>query len=117
MGLEITRSKDGSPRSKWWYGNFTVDGERKYVNLGIEICGQVPASLKEAGDVAYERSRMKAQLKLDALKQDAHSRKSAVHHLQELYRCNGSLRCTAIHCGFISRLGRPASASSGSSGF
>jgi hypothetical protein len=40
-----------------------------------------------------------------------------VHHLQELYRCNGSLRCTAIHCGFISRLGRPASASSGSSGF
>ena len=47
MGLEITRNQDGSPRSKWWYGNFTVGGERKYVNLGIEICGRVPASLKE----------------------------------------------------------------------
>jgi len=85
MGLEITRNKDGSPRSKCWYGNFTVGGNRKYINLGVEICGSVPASLKETGDVAFERSRMKAQLKLDALKQDAHSRKTAAHHLQELY--------------------------------
>jgi len=96
MGLEITRNQDGSPRSKWWYGNFTVGGERKYVNLGIEICGRVPASLKETGDVAYERSRMKAQLKLDALKQDAHSRKSAVHHLQELYEIKAGEELTQI---------------------
>ena len=81
MGLEITRNQDGSPRSKWWYGNFTVGGERRYVNLGIEICGRVPASLKEIGDIAFERSRMKAQLKMDAFKQDAHSRKSAAKHV------------------------------------
>jgi len=96
MGLEITRNQDGSPRSKWWYGNFTVGGERKYVNLGIEICGQVPASLKETGDVAFERSRMKAQLKMDAFKQDAHSRKSAVHHLQELYEIKAGEELTQI---------------------
>lgn len=96
MGLEITRSKNGSPRSKWWYGNFTVGGERKYVNLGVEICGQVPASLKETGDVAFERSRMKAQLKLDAFKQDAHSRKTAAHHLQELYEIKAGEELTQI---------------------
>ena len=26
MGLQITRRKDGSPRSKWWYGDFIIDG-------------------------------------------------------------------------------------------
>jgi integrase len=96
MGLEITRNQDGSPRSKWWYGNFTVGGERKYINLGIEICGQVPTSLKETGDVAFERSRMKAQLKMDAFRQDAHSRKSAVHHLQELYEIKAGEELTQI---------------------
>jgi integrase len=96
MGLEITRNQDGSPRSKWWYGNFTVGGERKYVNLGVEICGQVPASLKEVGDVAFERSRMKAQLKMDAFKQDAHSRKTAAHHLQELYEIKAGEELTQI---------------------
>jgi len=51
----------------------------------LKICGSIPASLKETGDVAFEQSRMKAQLQLDAFKQDAHSRKTAAHHLQELY--------------------------------
>ena len=96
MGLEITRNQDGSPRSKWWYGNFTVGGERKYVNLGVEICGHVPASLKEVGDVAFERSRMKAQLKMDEFKQDAHSRKTAAHHLQELYEIKAGEELTQI---------------------
>jgi integrase len=39
---------------------------------------------------------MKAQLKLDALKQDAHSRKSAVHHLQELYEIKAGEELTQI---------------------
>ncbi len=103
MGLEITRNKDGSPRSKWWYGNFTVGSERKYVNLGIEICGSVPVSLKETGDVAFERSRMKAQLKLDAFKQDAHSRKTAAHHLQELYEIKAGEELTQIAVAEIER--------------
>ena len=65
MGMEITRRKNGSLRSKWWYGNFTVDGKRHYINLGIEIEGNIPESLKELGDMPFERSRMKAHLKLD----------------------------------------------------
>jgi len=68
MGLEITRRKNGSLRSKWWYGNFTVDGKRHYINLGVEIEGNIPESLKELGDVPFERSRMKAHLKLEELK-------------------------------------------------
>jgi len=85
MGLEITRRKNGSLRSKWWYGNFTVDGKRQYINLGIEIEGKVPKSLTEVSNVPFERSRMKAQLKLDELKAEARSTKTAVHHLKQLY--------------------------------
>ena len=39
---------------------------------------------------------MKAQLKMDAFKQDAHSRKSAVHHLQELYEIKAGEELTQI---------------------
>ena len=85
MGLEITRRKNGSIRSKWWYGNFTASGKRRYINLGVEIEGKIPRSLKEVGNVPFERSRIKAQLKLDELKAESCSHKAASHHLQELY--------------------------------
>jgi len=85
MGLQITRRKDGAIRSKWWYGDFTVGGKRHFTNLGIEIEGAIPASLKEVSDVPFERSRMKAQLKLDGLKKEACSQKTAEKHLKELY--------------------------------
>lgn len=40
MGLEITRKKDGSPRSKWWYGRFNINGKSTCVNLGVKIAGR-----------------------------------------------------------------------------
>lgn len=85
MGLEIQRRKDGTLRSKWWYGRFEVDGSLKCINLDVEICGNIPLKLCQRGDNAFENSRMKAQFKLDQLKKEAHSRKTAAHHLQELY--------------------------------
>ena len=37
MGLEIQRKKDGTLRSKWWYGRFVVNGKSSVVNLAIEV--------------------------------------------------------------------------------
>ena len=85
MGVEVTRKKDGSLSSKWWYGRFTVNGKSKCMNLGIKVAGNVPRTLKQPGDTAFERSRMRAQLKLDELKKEAVSQKAAEHHLKELY--------------------------------
>ena len=85
MGLEITRKKDGTLRSKWWYGRFTVNGKSTCVNLGVEVKGKIPDSLRNKGDSEFEYSRMRAKVKLDELKVEAHSRKSAAHHLEELY--------------------------------
>lgn len=85
MGLEITRKKDGTLRSKWGYGRFTANGKSTCVNLGVEIKGRIPDTLRDQGDSAFEYSRMRAKVKLDELKVEAHSRKAAAHHLEELY--------------------------------
>jgi len=85
MSLEIQRKKDGTLRSKWWYGRFAVNGKSSVVNLGVEIKGAVPGSLKIRGDNAYEHSRMKAYVKLEDLIAEANSRKAAEHHLEKLY--------------------------------
>jgi hypothetical protein len=37
MSLEMQKKKDGSLRSKWWYGRFTVNSKSSFENLGIEI--------------------------------------------------------------------------------
>jgi len=50
MGLEIQRKKDGTLRSKWWYGRFAAKGKSSVVNLGVEVKGSIPESLKRRGD-------------------------------------------------------------------
>lgn len=85
MGLEIQRKKDGTLRSKWWYGRFEVNGESKCINLGIEVKGAIPKNLRKQGDTAFECSRTLAAAKLKELIADAQSRKTAAHHLLELY--------------------------------
>ncbi|MBL7016588.1 MAG: hypothetical protein ISR84_03425, partial [Kiritimatiellales bacterium] len=85
MSLEIQKRKDGMLKSKWWYGRFAVNGTRKVVNLGVEIKGRVPATLREIGDPRFERSRAQAQVKLDELIREARSHKAAEKHLQDLY--------------------------------
>lgn len=53
MGLEITRKKDGTLRSKYWYGRFEVNGTSKYLNLGVEIKGRLPETLRDTGDPRF----------------------------------------------------------------
>ena len=85
MGLEIQKKKDGTLKSKWWYGRFEAGGKTKCLNLGIEIKGRASETLRQPGDVPFERSRVQAQVKLDELIREAKSHKAAEKHLQELY--------------------------------
>ena len=85
MALEIVRKKDKSLKSKWWYGRFEINGKSKCANLGIEIKGEVPPSLRKIGDPRFERSRAQAQVALDQLVKEARSHKAAEKHLQDLY--------------------------------
>ena len=96
MGLEIQKNKDGSLKSNWWYGRFEVDGKSHYVNLGIELKGRVPATLRKTGDTAFECSRTLADAKIKELIAHARSRKTAAHHLQELYEIKAGEELTQI---------------------
>jgi hypothetical protein len=69
MPLEIQRG-----RSKWFYGRVNVNGRQLSKNLGIEIMGTPPASLRDLGDPAFERSRAKAQAILEKLQIDLKKR-------------------------------------------
>lgn len=86
MGLEIRKTRDGKWR-KIWYGAYEVDGKRHAVNLGIKIAGTPPASLKlrEEGDGLFERSRAKAQFKLDQIIEETRTKSNAVHLVEQLY--------------------------------
>jgi integrase len=46
--------------SKWWYARPVVKGKRLFVNLGVEVKGRRPATLRELGDADFEASRQAA---------------------------------------------------------
>ncbi len=85
MALEIIRKNDKTLKSKWWYGRYEVNGVKKNVNLGIEIKGKIPTTLREIGDPLFERSRAQAQVALDSLIFEARSKKTAEKYLEDLY--------------------------------
>ena len=85
MALELVRKKDGTLKSKWWYGRYEVNGVKKNTNLGIEVKGEIPATLRNIGDPLFERSRAQAQVALESLISEARSKKTAEKHLEDLY--------------------------------
>ena len=85
MPLELRRKPDGTLKSKWWYGAYMVNGHRYATNLGVEVKGTPPESLKKEGDPTFERTRGAAQTKLDNLISDARGQRSAEALVQNLH--------------------------------
>jgi len=79
MPLELRKD------SRWWYGRFKINNQRFCMSLGVEVKGAKPKSLRQEGDKAFERSRAKAQAKLDQLATEAKGKASAESHLEKLY--------------------------------
>lgn len=85
MALKINRNPDGSVKSKWWYGDYEIDGKRHVSNLDVKIEGRVPESIRGEGDKAFEESKIKAQAALDALLRQAHTNKTAKALVEKFY--------------------------------
>ena len=85
MGLELRRKPDGKLKSQYFYGSFQSRGRRRCVNLGIKVDGTLPKSLFDTGDAKFERSRARAQQRLEDLVREAHNEKAAEKHLTTLY--------------------------------
>lgn len=80
MPLEIQRGK-----SSWWYGRVEANGKYYSKNLGVEVRGQIPASLKEFGDVVFERSRGEAKAALEQFKRELKKRTTAEELVQTIH--------------------------------
>ena len=95
MPLELRKDRNGKIRNHW-YGRYEANGKRYCVNLGVEIRGKIPTSLKQFGDIAFERSRAEAQLKLKHLIEEAHSTKNASDLLKRAYEISQGVKVKEV---------------------
>ena len=86
MPLELRIEKDGRVRP-FWYGRFEISGQRQCLNLGVKVKGTPPASLslKDEGDLDFERSRVAARAKLDSVVEEARTKQGSVRLVEKLY--------------------------------
>ena len=91
MALEIRRGK-----SKWWYGRTEFNGVSVCKNLGVEIEGTIPPSLRQLGDKAFEKSRAKAAAALEILQRDARRRSTAEELVQTIHEIRTGARVASL---------------------
>ncbi len=91
MALELQRG-----RSKWWYGRVEVNGRKIGRNLGVEVRGTIPSSLADFGDIAFERSRAKAQAALEKFQLDLKKRSTAEELVQTIHEIRTGARVSSI---------------------
>lgn len=89
MPLELRIEKRGQTRRvrPFWYGRFEVNGDRQCLNLGVKVRGVPPASLslKDLGDMDFERSRETARVKLESVIEEARTKQGSVRLVEKLY--------------------------------
>lgn len=91
MSLELRRN-----RSEWWYGRLQPNGCRYIKNLGVKVEGCVPPTLRETGDIVFERSRARAQAALEKAQAEVKRRSSAEELVQTLHEIRTGSRVQSI---------------------
>jgi hypothetical protein len=63
------------------------NGDRQCLNLGVKVRGTPPASLslKDLGDMNFERSREAARVKLEGVIEEARTKQGSVRLVEKLY--------------------------------
>jgi integrase len=86
MSIELRTGRGGKLRPTW-YGRYDVRGKRYTINLGVKIAGNPPPSLslRDEGDIAFERSRALAQAKLAQIIDEARRKNDSAHLVERLY--------------------------------
>ena len=91
MSLELRRGV-----SEWWYGTFKTNGRKFTKNLGVKVQGVVPTSLREMGDIVFERSRAKAQAASEKFQEELKRRSSAEELVQTIHEIRTGARVSSI---------------------
>ena len=82
--------------SRWWYGRYRARGKIKVVNLGVEIRGHPPTSIRDVGDPRFENSRGEARAALDKLVAGVTGKQRLERLAQEVYEARMGTRVGSI---------------------
>jgi len=84
MGLRIKKYKDSY--RPWWYATYKHNGQGKEIRLDVAIAGVPPASLsvKDTGSILFEKSRIKAQDRLDGILREIRQKSASEAIMEEL---------------------------------
>lgn len=91
MSLELRRGV-----SEWWYGKFKVNGRKFTKNLAVKVQGVVPPTLREMGDIVFERSRAKAQAAMEKFQEDLKRRSAAEELVQTIHEIRTGARVSSV---------------------
>ena len=83
-------------RSRYWYGRLEVNGKPRFFPLRVPVEGRPPRSLREEGDPAFERSRAKAQAKLDRIGEQMRERATKEELAQRVLEARTGSRLGSI---------------------
>lgn len=84
VSIEMRKGRNGKLRSTF-YGVYELNGKRHCINLGIDIKGTPPRTMRDTGDVIFERARVKAEEKLAQIVAEAHTSKNYQRILEKIY--------------------------------
>ncbi len=82
MSIRLRRQRDGVSWRPHWYGSYVINGKESTVNLNIAWKGVPPDTMRDRGDMAFERSRVQAEDALQRIKYEA-QQKGRSEHLTE----------------------------------
>ena len=91
MSLELRRGV-----SEWWYGKFKVNGRKFTKNLAVKVQGVMPPTLREMGDIVFERSRAKAQAAMEKFQEDLKRRSAAEELVQTIHEIRTGARVSSV---------------------
>lgn len=91
MSLELRRGV-----SEWWYGKFKVNGRKFTKNLAVKVQGVVPPTLREMGDIVFERSRARAQAAMEKFQEDLKRRSAAEELVQTIHEIRTGARVSSV---------------------
>ena len=72
------------PEGKWWYGEFPEGSKFVVKNLNVAVAGKRPTTLRETGDVAFERSRAAAQKAHDEILEATCDKRAGIKYAENL---------------------------------
>lgn len=90
----IRGSLERRKTSKWWYGSYRSEGQRKTINLHVEVRGTPPGDNEEFGSVQFERSKAEAKTTLKSLLAEINSTRTSEELAQAVHEARTGRRIT-----------------------